>query len=84
MALMECPECSKSVSDTAESCPSCGYQLKQRPAGGSSTRKAVVIVAIFLGAFGAIIGFTVGNPVFGVVGAVAVVIGAIKLDPLRK
>ena len=76
MALMECPECSKSISDTAEGCPSCGYQLKQRSAGGSSTRKAVVIAAIFLGAFGAIVGFTVGSPVFGVIGALAVVLGA--------
>ena len=84
MALMECPECSKSISDTAEGCPSCGYQLKQRSAGGSSTRKAVVIAAIFLGAFGAIVGFTVGNSAFGAVGVVAVVIGAIKLNPLRK
>ena len=84
MALVECPECSKSISDTAESCPSCGYQLKQRSADGRFTRKAVLIVAIVLGAFGAIVGFTVGNPAFGAVGAVAVVIGAIKLKPLRK
>jgi hypothetical protein len=44
----------------------------------------VLIVAMFLGAFGAIVGFTVGNPAFGAVGAVAVVIGAIKLRFLRK
>lgn len=79
MALIACPECAKSISDTAESCPSCGYQLNKRPTGSNSTRKALVIVAICLGAFGAIIGFTVGNPAFGAVGAVAVVIGAFKL-----
>ena len=27
MALMQCPECSKEISDNAESCPSCGYTL---------------------------------------------------------
>ena len=27
MALVECPECKKQVSDTAKVCPSCGYKL---------------------------------------------------------
>ena len=79
MTLMNCPECAKSISDTAESCPSCGYKLNKRPAGNSSVRKALLIVAICLGAFGAIVGFTVGNPAFGAVGAVAVVVGGLKL-----
>ena len=29
MALIKCPECSKDVSDKAQSCPNCGYELKQ-------------------------------------------------------
>jgi hypothetical protein len=28
MALVSCPECGKSVSDKARSCPNCGYPLK--------------------------------------------------------
>jgi hypothetical protein len=28
MALITCPECNKEISDTAKSCPSCGYELK--------------------------------------------------------
>ena len=28
MALITCPECKKEISDTAKSCPSCGYELK--------------------------------------------------------
>lgn len=28
MALIKCPECQKEVSDTAETCPHCGYRLK--------------------------------------------------------
>jgi uncharacterized membrane protein YvbJ len=28
MALLNCPECSKQVSDQAAACPSCGYPLK--------------------------------------------------------
>lgn len=27
MALIECPECKKQVSDTAKTCPHCGYKL---------------------------------------------------------
>ena len=27
MALITCPECKKKISDTADSCPSCGYKL---------------------------------------------------------
>lgn len=29
MALIKCPECNKEVSDTAETCPHCGYRLKK-------------------------------------------------------
>ncbi len=29
MALIKCPECNKDVSDTAETCPHCGYRLKK-------------------------------------------------------
>lgn len=28
MALMNCPECGKEISDQAESCPYCGYPLR--------------------------------------------------------
>ena len=28
MALIECPECKNQVSDTAESCPKCGFAVK--------------------------------------------------------
>lgn len=29
MALIKCPECGREVSDTAPTCPHCGYQLKK-------------------------------------------------------
>ena len=29
MALIRCPECNKEVSDSASSCPHCGYPLKE-------------------------------------------------------
>lgn len=28
MALINCPECNKSISDQSNSCPGCGYPLK--------------------------------------------------------
>ncbi|MBN2326857.1 MAG: zinc ribbon domain-containing protein [Candidatus Omnitrophica bacterium] len=31
MALIECPECSKQISDKAESCPNCGCPIKKKP-----------------------------------------------------
>ena len=32
MALIKCPECGKEISDTAKSCPNCGYSLKVKNA----------------------------------------------------
>lgn len=32
MALIECPECKKMISDTASSCPNCGYTLVSQKA----------------------------------------------------
>ena len=79
MALRECPECRQSISDTAERCPSCGYQQTGNPPVSNAGRKSVLIIAVCLGAFGALVGFSVGNPAFGAVGAVAVVISGIQL-----
>ena len=31
MALIRCPECNKEVSDTAATCPNCGYSIAGRP-----------------------------------------------------
>ena len=29
MALIQCPECKKDISDKAYTCPSCGFPVKQ-------------------------------------------------------
>ena len=34
MALIDCPECKRSISDQAPSCPQCGYPIK----GGANPR----------------------------------------------
>lgn len=31
MALINCPECSKEISDKAEACPQCGFPIKRSP-----------------------------------------------------
>lgn len=30
MALINCPECNKEISDTAKICPNCGYKIKRQ------------------------------------------------------
>lgn len=30
MALINCPECNKEISDTSKSCPNCGYRFKKK------------------------------------------------------
>ncbi|MBQ0009227.1 MAG: zinc ribbon domain-containing protein [Firmicutes bacterium] len=36
MALVKCPECKKEISDSADSCPHCGYKLKNTKKESSS------------------------------------------------
>ena len=37
LALIDCPECGKAVSDQAEACINCGYPVAVQPAAGSGT-----------------------------------------------
>ncbi len=37
MALINCPECSREVSDQAAACPHCGYPLRAKPSPAGST-----------------------------------------------
>ncbi|MGA2227605.1 MAG: TM2 domain-containing protein [Syntrophobacteraceae bacterium] len=62
MALIRCPECARSVSDQARTCPSCGYPLRgdvedrqsynYPPAIPAKSRSIAILLAIFLGGFG--------------------------------
>lgn len=47
MALIQCPECGKDVSDAAFSCPACGHPLKVKEKV-KINRKIVIIVAVLL------------------------------------
>lgn len=46
MALIKCPECSKEISNTAVSCPHCGYGINQAPV--VTTRKKSNAIPVFL------------------------------------
>ena len=47
MAMINCPECQRQVSDQATSCPGCGHPLKTAPAvsrGGGGVAQTVAPV----------------------------------------
>ena len=55
MALIKCPECEHEVSDTAITCPNCGYTLKkeitqQKRASFFSKFKVPIIIVLIIGA----------------------------------
>lgn len=41
MALIQCPECGKTLSDQAEKCPDCGYPIKSQ--SKQSNEKPIVV-----------------------------------------
>jgi hypothetical protein len=62
MALIICPECSKSFSDTAISCPTCGYRSGKY---SGKSKGLAILLAIFLGGIG-IHRFYLGHTTAGV------------------
>lgn len=58
MALIQCPECKKEISDSAPSCPSCGYALNPTPV-------EVVVRKKGIGCFGLILIIIVGLIIAG-------------------
>lgn len=42
MALINCPECKKEISDTIEQCPHCGYKIKRK----KSVNKKLLVILI--------------------------------------
>lgn len=55
MAIIQCPECKKEISDTAPSCPGCGYAFKTKPAEVIVKKKGIgcggAILVVFIFAF---------------------------------
>jgi len=80
MALIECKECGKKVSDKASTCPNCGYQIT---VGGANEMAAQKTNGF------AITGFVIGlvsmliDPV-GIFGTMAVVFSSIGLGKIKN
>lgn len=62
MALIKCPECKKDISDKAEVCPNCGYELKSandsvsnsnldKVTSGNNLKYLLIIVVAAIGIF---------------------------------
>ncbi len=60
MALIKCPECGNKISDQAEACPKCGYELKENKTEASEhlkeikskwNNKYLIIIGLVVGAF---------------------------------
>ena len=60
MALIKCPECNNNISDQADTCPKCGYELNKKSSGSSNNKKTfnnkgnfqyLIIIAIIAVAF---------------------------------
>lgn len=74
MSLMHCPECSKEISDKAESCPGCGFVLtkdemiKVRKSDLSEIKKnpALGILWIVVGAICILVGIPLITVIIGI------------------
>ena len=60
MALISCPECNQSVSDTARKCPSCGYVLKK--VNYKKLLSVLMIIAVVIAALAAAYYFLIYTP----------------------
>lgn len=67
MAMMECPECGKNVSDLAPACPNCGYPVAEEAEKAAAEREKKTGLQGFIdfirkqGVVGLAIGFIVGT-----------------------
>jgi hypothetical protein len=63
MALIECPECKKEISDSTKQCPHCGYSLESKSSNGClKTVGLIVLVPVLL--FVLVFGFYLIKEVF--------------------
>lgn len=73
MALINCPECNREISDLAKACPHCGYELvetKQAPQSTEleevKTNKPVGITLVLIGIVGIVLGIFTASMIFGI------------------
>lgn len=51
MALINCPECGKEISDMAKSCPNCGYNSSKIEIKNNKISLIMGIISFFIGVF---------------------------------
>ncbi len=56
MALIKCPECGQEISDTAKSCPHCGYKTKKINPEKIAKYKKITSILICIGIVMVVIG----------------------------
>lgn len=92
MALVNCPECNKEISDSAKQCPSCGYEIQKEitrsELGEIEKNPAQGMLCIFVGIIAIIFGFlTIGIiiGIFAIIGGFAFIgMGALKISGTQK
>lgn len=65
MAMINCPECNKEISEHAKTCPNCGFEFavkpKKTPLGAKEVNKVAGVTWIVVGICAVLVGlFTVG------------------------
>lgn len=89
MAIIKCPECAKTVSDAAPSCPQCGYPIagppaQSREANYRTEHKIEETKGAFASSFGETVGAGLGCVLIGIIAAAVLVGGFILLDDYMK
>lgn len=77
MALINCPECGKSISDKAETCPECGSPVKEKSAFTKNLGCGGVLFALLL-LTGLVIGIG-GASIGWLVAAIGLLLLAVRL-----
>ena len=86
MALINCPECKREVSDAAVSCPSCGYPLWERPAEPQfeAYRRRVLVGSLVICVIGVPVGLALNLPAVWALAILGIVVAGIKLAGRRR
>lgn len=86
MALTQCPECGKEVSDQAFNCPGCGYPLKPSEVKAElrAFRQRVLTGALWLCLIGLPVGLLLRLPYVWGLAVAGIVLAGIKLYTLHS
>ena len=84
MALLLCPECGKSVSSEAPTCPSCGFPINPGKSEFQRFRKRIVTYGTVMSAIGVVAGLLLELPIIVILGVFGLLVGPLKLALMRK